>query len=105
VEALILVVVLRRRIGGFDLDFGLWLSKIVMATGIMALVAELVAPKLDEVTSGDAANRLIQFALLSIAVGACAVTYFLAAWLLGVPEARNGMGKARSRVRRLARIG
>ena len=105
VEALILVVVLRRRIGGFDLDFGLWLSKIVMATGIMALVAELVAPKLDEVTSGDAANRLVQLALLSIAVGACAVTYFLAAWLLGVPEARNGMGKARSRVRRLARIG
>jgi hypothetical protein len=42
--------------------------------------------------------------LLTMAVGACVVAYFLAAWLLGVPEARNGMGQARSRVRRLARI-
>ncbi|HET9661926.1 MAG TPA: murein biosynthesis integral membrane protein MurJ [Thermomicrobiales bacterium] len=105
VEALILVVILRRRIGDLDPGFGVWLAKIVMATGIMALVAELVAPKLDEVTSGDSATRLVQLGLLSIAIGACAAAYFLAAWLLGVPEARNGMGRARSRVRRLVRIG
>jgi putative peptidoglycan lipid II flippase len=104
VEALILVVILRRRIGGFDTSFGVWLAKIVMATGIMTLVAELVAPKLDEVTAGDAANRLVQLGMLGIAVGACAVTYFLAAWLLGIPEARKGMNTARYRVRRLARI-
>jgi putative peptidoglycan lipid II flippase len=105
VEALILVVILRRRIGGFDAGFGVWLAKIVMATGIMTLVAELVAPKLDEVTGGGSANRLAQLALLGIAVGACVAAYLLAAWLLGVPEARNGMGQVRSRVRRLARIG
>jgi putative peptidoglycan lipid II flippase len=105
VEALILVVILRRRIGGFDAGFGVWLAKIIMATGIMTLVAELVAPKLDEVTGGGSASRLAQLALLGIAVGACVAAYLLAAWLLGVPEARNGMGQVRSRVRRLARIG
>jgi hypothetical protein len=76
-----------------------------MTNGNMALVAELVAPKLDDVTSGGSASRLVQLGMLGIAVGACAVTYFLAAWLLGIPEARNGMNTARDRVRRLARIG
>jgi putative peptidoglycan lipid II flippase len=105
VEALILVVILRRRIGGFDAGFGVWLAKIVFATALMTLVAELVTPKLDEVTSADGPNRLIQLGMLSIAVGACAVTYFLAAWLLDIPEARKGMGAVRARVRRLAHIG
>ena len=105
VEALILVVILRRRIGGFDADFGVWLAKIVMATAIMTLVAELVTPKLDGVTSDPSISRIIQLGMLGVAVLACAIAYFLAAWLLDVPEARNGMGKVRCRVRRLARIG
>jgi putative peptidoglycan lipid II flippase len=105
VEAVILMVILRRRIGGFGTEFGVWLAKIVMATGLMTLVAELLTPKLNELTAGDYTNRLVQLAMLGIAVGACAAAYFLAAWLLNVPEARNGMGKVRTRVRRLARIG
>ncbi len=105
VEALILVVILQRRIGGFGAEFGVWLAKIVLATAIMALVAELVAPRLDEVTADTSVNRLIQLAMLGIAMGACAAAYFLAAWLLGVPEARKGMDRMRLRVRRLARIG
>ena len=50
VEAFILMIVLRRRIGGFGSEFGVWLSKIIFATGVMALVSALVAPKLEEVT-------------------------------------------------------
>ncbi len=105
VEALILVIILRRRIGGFDVDFGVWLSKIVLATAVMALVAELVAPKLDQVTAEGGPNRAVQLFMLGIATGACAVAYFLAAWLLRVPEARNGMDRVRGRVRRAVRIG
>lgn len=105
VEAIILIVILRRRIGGFDAAFGVWLAKIIMATAIMTLVAELLTPKLDGVTSDPGISRLIQLGMLGVAVMACAVTYFLAAWLLNVAEARNGMGKARTRVRHLAHIG
>jgi len=105
VEALILVVILQRRIGGFGAGFGVWLAKIVLATAMMALVAELVAPRLDAVTAATSVNRLVQLAMLGIAVGACAAAYFLAAWLLDVPEARKGMDRMRLRVRRLARIG
>lgn len=105
VEAMILVIVLRRRIGGFDADFGVWLAKIIFATALMTLVAELVTPKLDAVTGDESVNRLIQLAMLGIAVGACVVTYFLAVWVLNIPEARTGMDRIRGRVRRLMRIG
>lgn len=105
VEALILVVILQRRIGGFGADFGVWLAKIVLATAIMALVAELIAPRLEVVTAATSLNRLVQLAMLGIAMVACAAAYFLAAWLLDVPEARKGMDRMRLRVRRLARIG
>ena len=105
VEALILIVILRRRIGGFGPEFGVWLAKIVFATAVMTLVAELVSPKLDALTGANAPNRLVQLAMLGIAAGACLVTYFLAAWLLDIPEARKAMGHVRSRVRRVARIG
>jgi len=57
VEALILVVILQRRIGGFGAGFGVWLAKIVLATAMMALVAELVAPRLDAVTAATSVNR------------------------------------------------
>ncbi len=105
VEAIILVIVLRRRIGGFGAEFGVWLSKIILATAVMALVSALVAPKLEELTGDPDINRGIQLAMLGMAVGACAVAYFLSAWLLNIPEARNSMDKVRGRVRRLAHLG
>ena len=45
IEAFILVFILRRRIGGFGTEFGVWLAKIILATAIMALVSALVATK------------------------------------------------------------
>ncbi len=105
VEAFILVIILRRRIGGFGSEFGVWLSKIIFATAVMALVSALVAPKLEELTGDPGINRAIQLAMLGMAVAACAVAYFLAAWLLKIPEARNSMDKVRGQVRRLAHLG
>jgi putative peptidoglycan lipid II flippase len=105
VEAFILVVILRRRIGGFGTEFGVWLSKIILATAVMALVAAPVATKLEDLTGDPEINRAIQLGMLGIAVGACAAAYFLAAWLLNISEARRSMNKIRGRVRRLAHIG
>ena len=105
VEAFILIVILRRRIGGFGTEFGVWLSKIILATAVMALVSSLVATKLEDLTGDPDINRGIQLGMLGIAVGACAAAYFLSAWMLDVPEARNAMGKVRGRVRRLTHLG
>ena len=105
IEAFILVIILRRRIGGFGTEFGVWLSKIVMATAVMALVSALVATKLEELTGDPDINRVVQLAMLGLAVSACAAAYMLAAWLLEIAEARNSMGNVRGRVRRLARLG
>lgn len=105
VEAFILIIILRRRIGGFDADFGVWLAKIVLATAGMALVSALVATKLEEITGDPSINRAVQLAMLGMAMGACLAAYLLAAWMLNIPEARNPMGKVRGRVRRLAHIG
>jgi putative peptidoglycan lipid II flippase len=105
VEAFILVIILKRRIGGFGIEFGVWLSKIILATAAMALVSALVATKLEDVTGDPEINRGVQLGMLGIAVGACAAAYFLSAWLLDVPEARNAMGRIRGRVRRVAHIG
>jgi putative peptidoglycan lipid II flippase len=105
IEAIILFVVLRRRIGGFGSEFGVWLTRIIFATAFMALIAELVAPMLDDVTAGGVAPRAIQLFMLMIALGACAAAYLLAAWILNIPEARNGLGRFRARVRRLMAMG
>lgn len=105
VEALILMVILRRRIGGFGPDFGVWLAKIVFATAIMTLVAELVTPRLDELTAAGGPNRLIQLGMLGIAVVVCLATYLLVAWLIDIPEARSGMARIRNRARRRMGIG
>lgn len=105
VEAFILIVILRKRIGGFGTEFGVWLTKIIFATAIMALVSALVATKLEDITGDPSINRLVQLAMLGVAVFACTATYFLAAWLLDIGEARGAMNNVRNRVRRLARIG
>lgn len=105
VEAFILLIILRRRIGGFEAEFGLWLARIIMATAIMALVAALVTPKLEEVTGDPSISRIVQLVLLGVAVLCCLTTYFLAAWLLGIAEARKGMGRVRGRIRGLLHIG
>ncbi|MEZ4665406.1 MAG: murein biosynthesis integral membrane protein MurJ [Thermomicrobiales bacterium] len=105
VEAFILFVILRRRIGGFGTEFGVWLAKIVLATAGMALVSALTATQLEEITGDPDINRAVQLAFLGIAVGACLAAYVLFAWLLSIPEARNPMEKIRGRVRRLAHIG
>lgn len=87
IEALILLVILRRRIGRFGPRFGLWLTRVIAAAAVMAGAAELIRPRLDELTVPGESHRLIQILQLGIAVVLVAVVYFAAAWLFRVPEA------------------
>ncbi len=87
IEALILLVILRRRIGRFGPQFGLWLTRVIAAAAVMACAAELIRPRLDELTVPGQSARIVQILQLGIAVVLVAVVYFAAAWLFRVPEA------------------
>lgn len=98
-EAIILLVILERRLGRFPRSFGVWISKVLLATAVMACVSELIQPKLDAVTAGGEAPQLIQIMMLGIAVFISACAFFVAAQALRIPEATSILLNLRSRLR------
>jgi len=103
IEAIILLVVLRYRIGGFGARFGAWLVRVIAATAVMAAAAELIKPKLEQLTVPGAANRFVQFAQLGLAVALTATVYFAAAWFLRIPESMRALSEIDRRMRRVTR--
>ena len=87
IEALILMAILRRRLGGFGDAFAGWLGKVLLATAAMAGMAALAVPKMERaVTLGDLGQ--IQTAVaLAYTAGLVGATYLAVAWLLKIPEA------------------
>lgn len=86
IEAVILAIVLRRKLGGFGPGFGIWLAKVIGATAVMACVAEALNPGLKELTDPGETGRLVQLVVLGLAILIAAYTYFAAAWFLRIPE-------------------
>ena len=101
IEALILMAVLRKRIGGLDRDFGGWLGKLLIATAVMTLMAELVTRQLDKALSEPSVGQTMTVLLVSYAVALVAATYFVSAWILQVPELKFGVARASGLARRL----
>lgn len=104
IEAAILMVVLRRRIGGFDATFGSWFARVMLATAAMAMAAEAMRGPLQEATESGAAPRIVQLLLLGYAIGVVALTYLLAAYYLRLPEVGLLLGRLESRVPLLKRV-
>ena len=86
IEALILLVILQHRIGGFDDVFGFWFVRVLIAAAVMVLVAESVRGLLEDATRSGEAPRLIQLLLLGYAIGVTALSYFVAAHYLRLSE-------------------
>jgi putative peptidoglycan lipid II flippase len=86
VEALILMVVLQRRIGGFDEVFGFWFVRVLVAAAAMVLVAEAVRGLLTDATRSGEAPRVVQLMLLGYTIGVTGLSYFVAAYYLRLPE-------------------
>jgi putative peptidoglycan lipid II flippase len=103
IEALILLVILRRRIGGFGSRFGVWLTKVIAAAAVMALAAEWLRPRLNELTEPGVEHRMLQVVQLGIAVTFVGVVYFAAAWILRVPEATRLFRSLDRRAQQLTR--
>lgn len=91
IEALILAVVLRRRLGRFPPSFGSWLGRVAIASAVMALASEALVSKVTAATIPGTAPRLVQLFVLGYALTLVALAYFLTAYLLDVRQVRNGV--------------
>jgi putative peptidoglycan lipid II flippase len=104
IEAAILMVVLRRRIGGFDASFGSWFARVILATAVTALAAESIRVPLEKATLQGEAPRVVQLLLLGYAIGVVGLTYFFTAYCLRLPEVDQLLDRLASRVPRLKAV-
>jgi putative peptidoglycan lipid II flippase len=86
VEAIILVVILERRLGRLGADSAPWVLRVAVATAVTAFVAGLLGPPLAEATMPGSAPRLLQVAIFLLALGVAAAVYLGVAWILRIPE-------------------
>ncbi len=98
IEAAILLVFIRRRIGTLDPAFGAWFARVALAAAAMGLVAEVVRGPLEQATAAGVAPRLVQLSLLGFTMGTVAFAYFLAAYYLRVPEVGQVVEKVSARI-------
>jgi putative peptidoglycan lipid II flippase len=105
IEALILMAVLRKRIGAFESDFGGWLAKLLIATAAMTLMAEYVSRRLNEALSNPAVGQVMTVLLVGYSVALVVATYFVAAWALRMPEVTMVVGRGSRLAQRLPVLG
>jgi putative peptidoglycan lipid II flippase len=105
VEAAILLVILRRRLGGIDRGEAVWIGRIVGCGAAMVAASAVLAGPVAAATAPGQAPRLVQWLLLACVLATVGLVYVVAAWLLGVPEFRVAMDQVAARLpggRRLA---
>ena len=101
VEAIILFMLLRRRIGVALRGERVWLGKVALAAGVTGLVAWLTAQPVTAATMPDTAHRLAQVLLLGYALIVVTVSYFVVAFLVRLPEILMVWQRLPGRVQRL----
>ncbi|MCC6312395.1 MAG: murein biosynthesis integral membrane protein MurJ [Thermomicrobiales bacterium] len=93
IEALALFAVLRLRLGGAGVSEWAWVGKTFLATVAMGLVAAFLGDPVAAATAPGVASRFAQVALFLCALAVSGATYFLAAWLLRLPELRTAFNQ------------
>jgi putative peptidoglycan lipid II flippase len=86
VEAVILGLVLRHRLGALSRVTWTWLGRVLAAGAVTGLVAALLALPLTEATTPGNGPRLQQIIVFVIALGVVGAVYVGCAWILRVPE-------------------
>jgi putative peptidoglycan lipid II flippase len=104
-EAVILMAVLRRRIGGLEPTFAPWFAKLLIATAIMALMGEYVSDLLGKAMASPESGQIMDLALTAYAIALVAMTFLVAAWLLRLPEITVSIKRARQLARKMPVIG
>ncbi len=104
VEAVILIVVLGRRIGSVTAKTRDWLLRLIASSGVMALVAAVLADPLTEATQPGNGPRLQQIMVFLFALGVVGVVYLGCAWMLRIPELSDILAQLSRRVPPLRRL-
>lgn len=100
-EMVILLLVMRRRIGAFDPAVWHSFVKSTLATAVMAAVLLAIRPRLTTVTDPSGGKSFWQIAIFLFAVGAGLYTYLVAAWYLRSRELAEIAGRFTGPLRRL----
>jgi putative peptidoglycan lipid II flippase len=86
VEAIILIVILGRRIGGVSIKTRDWLLRVSATTALTAFVAALLSTPLTEATTPGNGPKLQQIVVFLFTLSVVAVVYLGCAWMLRIPE-------------------
>lgn len=102
VEALSLLLILRRRLGGLAPELGPWLVRVFIATGVMGLASFATRELLDHALIPGRAPLIVQVILFLYALGMVAAVYFVTAFYLRIPELDQILDRATRRFPRVA---
>jgi putative peptidoglycan lipid II flippase len=97
-EAAVLLVVLRRRLGGIDRREWGWLARVAACSLAMVAAAAVLSGPVAGATAPGVAPRPVQWLLLACALGAVGLVYVVAAWLLRLPEPRTALSQVANRL-------
>jgi putative peptidoglycan lipid II flippase len=101
VEAVVLLTILRRRVGA-DLGVGAgWLIRVLIATAVMGGVAWLVAPRVTAATVPELGSRLTQLLFLAYSLAVAGGAYLVAAYILRLPELAQAWNRLPARLTNL----
>jgi putative peptidoglycan lipid II flippase len=103
-EAVILIVVLHRRIGGASAHTRDWLIKVTACAAVTALVAAGLSDPLSEATTPGNGPRLQQIVVFLLALGVVVIVYLGTAWMLRLPEVSEVLGHLTRRIPPLRRL-
>jgi putative peptidoglycan lipid II flippase len=103
-EAIILTVVLGRRIGGVSTNTRDWLLKVITCSAIAALVAAGLADPLSEATRPGNGPRLQQIVVFLLALGVVGMVFLGSAWILRIPEMSEILAQLVRRIPPLRRL-
>jgi putative peptidoglycan lipid II flippase len=104
VEAVVLIVVLGRRIGNVTAKTRDWLLRVIASSVVMALVAAVLADPLTEATMPGNGPRLQQIVVFLVVLGVVAVVYLGCAWMLRIPELTDILDHLARRIPPLHRL-
>lgn len=97
-EMTILLVVLERRMGGFDSQLPRQLAKMLAAGVVLLLVSRWLAGPLAEATNPVNGHRLLTILAFGFTLAVVAATYFVAAYYLRIPELEQVLARVRRRL-------
>ncbi len=86
IEAIILALVLRRRLGTIATEARAWVARVLLAAAVTAAVAALLAQPLAEVTTPGAVPKILQLLVFLLALSVVAAVYLASSWILRIPE-------------------